>query len=98
VVVGSLAACDVRLFSTAVLVCSRSGRRQDALGDFFLRDFDLGIGDGLLRRRRQLLRRASLRRFSGIVCRATVLPTLAAPPRSLFRWTTSAWTGVEVIL
>jgi ubiquinone/menaquinone biosynthesis C-methylase UbiE len=31
---------------------------------FFLRDFDFGIGDGLLHRRRQLHRPSSLRRFS----------------------------------
>jgi hypothetical protein len=45
---------DVRLFSTAVLACSRSGRARTRLGDFFLRDFGFGIGDGLLYRHRQL--------------------------------------------
>jgi hypothetical protein len=32
------------------------------LGGFFVRDFDFGIGDGLLRRRRQLHNTSSLRR------------------------------------
>jgi hypothetical protein len=45
---------DVRLFSTAVLACSRSGSARARLGDFFLRDFGFGIGDGLLYRRREL--------------------------------------------
>src|SRR5712692_3756268 len=49
---------DVRLFSTAVLVCSRSGSASTRLGGFFLRDFEFGIGDGLLHRRRQLHRLA----------------------------------------
>jgi len=34
---------DVRLFSTAVLACSRSGSASTRLGDFFLRDLDFGI-------------------------------------------------------
>src|SRR5215510_7456514 len=46
--------CDVRLFRTAVLACSRSGRAKTRLGCFFPRDFDFSIGDGLLHRRRQL--------------------------------------------
>jgi hypothetical protein len=45
---------DVRLFSAAVLACSRSGRARTGQGGFFLRDF--GLGDGLLHRRRQLHR------------------------------------------
>src|SRR5262245_57661320 len=44
------------LFNTAVLVRSRSGSASTRLGGCFLRDFDFGIGNGLLRRRRQLQR------------------------------------------
>ena len=47
---------DVRLLSTAVLACSRSGSASTRFGGFFLRDFGFGIGDGLLYRRRQLCR------------------------------------------
>ena len=43
VLVGLLAAGDVRLLSTAVLACSRSGRASTRLGDFFRRDLDFGI-------------------------------------------------------
>jgi hypothetical protein len=46
---------DVRLFSTAVLTCSRSGRARTRFGTFFVRDFDLGIGDGLLHRRHSFI-------------------------------------------
>ena len=35
---------DVRLFSTTVLACSRSGRASTRLGDFFLRDLDFRVG------------------------------------------------------
>src|SRR4051794_1104393 len=48
----------MRLFSTAALACSRSGSARTRFGIFFLRDFDFGIGDGLLHRRRQLHRTA----------------------------------------
>ena len=44
---------DDKLFRTVDLACSRSGRANTLFGVFFLRDF--GIGDGLLRRRRQHL-------------------------------------------
>src|SRR6516164_6172014 len=47
---------DVRLLSTAVLACSRSGSASTRLGGFFFRDFGFGIGDGLLWRGRQLRR------------------------------------------
>jgi hypothetical protein len=40
----------------AVSACSRSGSARTGLGVLFLRDFDFGIGDGLLHRRRQLHR------------------------------------------
>ena len=39
---------EVRLFGTAVFASSRSGSARTRFGTFFLRDFDLGIGDGLL--------------------------------------------------
>ena len=50
---------DVRLLRTAVLACSRVGERQNPPGQLLPARFDLGIGDGLLHRRRQL-RRAPL--------------------------------------
>jgi hypothetical protein len=46
------------------LACSRSGIAKTRFGDFFLRDFDFGIGDGLLHRRRQLRGSSLLRRNS----------------------------------
>ena len=39
-------------------MCSRFERARTRLGAFFLRDFDLDIGDGLLHRQRQLRRAA----------------------------------------
>jgi hypothetical protein len=44
------------------LACSRSGSARTRLGCLFLRDFDFGIGDGLLHRRRQHRRTSFLRR------------------------------------
>jgi hypothetical protein len=44
---------DVRLFNTALFACSKSGSARIRFGDFFFRDFDFGIGDGLLHRRQQ---------------------------------------------
>jgi hypothetical protein len=38
----------VRLFSTTDVACSRSGSARIRLGGFFFRDFEFGIGDGLL--------------------------------------------------
>ena len=47
-----------------VLACSRSGSASTRLGCFFLRDFDVGFGDGLLQCRRQLRGASLLRRLS----------------------------------
>ena len=44
---------DVRLLSTAVLACSRSGRASTRFGDFSCAISALAFGDGLLHRRRQ---------------------------------------------
>src|SRR5262249_33894778 len=66
---------DVRLFSTAALACSRSGKARTRFGAFFLlRDFVLGIDDGLPDRRRHpypLLIPAALHRRL-IVCAGSV--------------------------
>jgi hypothetical protein len=69
----TIATADVRLFSTAVLACSRSGSAKTRFGGFFLRDLDFGSGDGLLHRRRQLQGLSLLRRLSRRVVQAQFL-------------------------
>jgi hypothetical protein len=57
----------IQLFSTAALACSRSGSARTRFGcRFFLWDFDFGIGDGLLHRRRQLHRHFTPAAFIGV--------------------------------
>ena len=60
---------DVRLFRTAALACSRSGRARTRVGCVLLRDFDFDFGDGLLHRRRQICDMSSYRRQAGVMRR-----------------------------